>query len=279
MPDNSFDRLIACLKGYQSLLIAYSGGLDSGFLLWSAIRALGSQNVYAVTALSPSYPEDEKNDAIKFAADLGLDPDHFRMIETDEIDNPDYRANDYNRCFHCKNELFGKLKDLADKIGCAAVADGFNKSDFGDFRPGHQAAEKYGVVSPLAEAGLSKEDIRRIARENRLSLADKPASACLASRIPFGSPVTVEKLTQVGRAEAALKKFGFSGHRVRHHGEIARLEISPDDFALISDDNRNEIAALVKAAGFKYVTLDLEGYRQGSFNPDKTSKAKGTDNG
>lgn len=225
--------------------------------------------------LSPSYPEDEKNEAIKFAHDLGLPEKNFKMIETNEIDIPEYQANSFDRCFHCKNELYGKLKQLADEFGCEAVADGFNKSDFGDFRPGHDAAKKYGVISPLAEAGLDKEDIREVARKNNLSLADKPASACLASRIPFGSPVTIEKLTQIDKAEAALKKFGFSGHRIRHHGEIARLELREDDFSKISNDTRDKIAALVKAAGFKYVTLDLEGYRQGTFNPDRTSKAKG----
>lgn len=275
MSDSKFDKLQQLLKKYRRLLIAYSGGLDSAFLLWSTVKAIGPENVFAVTALSPSYPEDEKNEAIKFAHDLGLPEDHFKMIKTNEIDIPEYQANNFDRCFHCKNELYGKLNKLADEFGCEAVADGFNKSDLGDFRPGHDAAKKYGVISPLAEAGLNKEDIRQIARENNLTLADKPASACLASRIPFGSMVTVEKLTQIDKAEAALKKLGFSGHRVRHHGEIARLELRGEDFARINNNTREQIAALVKAAGFKYVTLDLEGYRQGTFNPDRTNKTKG----
>jgi len=275
MSDIKFDKLQQLLKKYRRLLIAYSGGLDSGFLLWSAIKAIGPENVFAVTALSPSYPEDEKNEAVKFARELGLPENNFKMIETNEMDIPEYRANSFERCFHCKNELYGKLKQLADEFGCEAVADGFNKSDFGDFRPGHDAAQKYGVISPLAETGLDKSDIREIARKNNLALADKPASACLASRIPFGSSVTVEKLRQIDKAEAALKRLGFSGHRVRHHGEIARLELRQEDFTRINNDTRDQIAALVKAAGFKYVTLDLEGYRQGIFNPDQTSKAKG----
>lgn len=270
MLEQKFEKLTAILKGYESLVVAYSGGLDSGFLLWAAFQTLGQGKVLAVTGDSPSYATGEKEEAIAFAKQIGLDEKFIKVITTEEIKREGYLANDFDRCFHCKTDLFEKLGAIAKKENFAFLADGFNASDKSDFRPGHKAGQEHGVVSPLAEAGLKKEDIIALATQNKLSLADKPASACLSSRIPFGVRITPAKLTQVDRAEYGLKKLGFRGFRVRHHGEIARLELNPDDISRVVENGLKEkIINCVKEAGFKFVALDLEGYRMGSFNPDK----------
>ncbi len=270
MLEQKFDRLTEILSGYGSLVVAYSGGLDSGFLLWAAFQTLGQGKVLAVTGDSPSYASGEKEEAISFARQIGLEDKFIRVIKTEEIEREGYRANDFDRCFHCKTELFEKLGEIAQEAKFAYMADGFNASDKSDFRPGHKAGQEHGVVSPLAEAGLEKEDIIALAEKNNLSLADKPASACLSSRIPFGVRITPENLNQVDRAEHGLKQLGLRGFRVRHHGEIARLELNPDDIGrIVANGMKEKVVACVKQAGFKFVALDLEGYRMGSFNPEK----------
>jgi len=269
MTENKFEHLKAGLRQFDTLLVAFSGGLDSGFLLWTAISVLGPDKVLAVIGDSPSYATGEKEQALAFATAIGLSPDHVRVIQTDEMDIAGYRENSTQRCYHCKTELYGKLAEIARDTGFSPIADGFNHSDKGDFRPGHKAAAEIGVISPLADAGLEKHEIIALARRNNLALADKPASACLSSRIPFGTPITPDMLKQVDNAECGLKKLGLKGFRVRHHGTVARLELAPEDIAMVTGgEMREKIIAIVKAAGFAYVTLDLEGYRQGSFNPE-----------
>ena len=279
MSDAKLNKLTDELKKHKRVLVAFSGGLDSGFLLWAAVNALGSDNVMAVIGDSPSYATGEKTGAIDFARNIGLDSDRIKVIETKEMERPGYVNNSFDRCFHCKSELYGRLTEIARQNKFDLVIDGFNRSDEGDYRPGHQAACDLGVVSPLADAGLEKQEIIALAKQENLSLADKPASACLSSRIPFGTPITVEKLSQVDRAEYSLQRLGLKGFRVRHHGEVARLELHPDDINRVASDGlRKEVIAKIKEAGFKFVTLDLEGYQQGSFNPDESSNIEGGNN-
>jgi uncharacterized protein len=275
--NENYRQLKEILKVYERLLVAFSGGLDSGFLLFAAVDTLGPQNVNAIIGDSPSLASGEREDAIAFAESIGLPENNLHVIQTHEIDNPQYVANDLQRCFHCKTELYGKLSQFAKENSIETIADGYNASDRHDYRPGQQAATVFHVVSPLAEAKLEKEDIRRLAHEFGLKIADKPSSACLASRIPFGTPVTRENLDQVDRAEAALKKLGLLGMRVRHHGQLARIELDPKDIARLTNETmKSDVIRVVKEAGFRYVTLDLEGYRTGSLNPDSNSLKEGT---
>ncbi len=265
-----YQRLQKILKIHSRLLIAFSGGLDSGFLLHTAVATLGPANVVAVIGESPSYATGERDSAVDFARGIGLPAGNLEIIATGELDNPKYRNNGLDRCFHCKSDLYKRLRDIAERREIATVADGFNASDKSDFRPGHKAAQNLKIISPLAEAGLTKDDIRALAKSFNLTLADKPASACLASRIPFGVAITPEKLSQVDQAEYGLKQLGLSGLRVRHHDTVARIELPADQIGKMSDPElRSKISAIVKAAGFAYVTVDLDGYRMGSFNPTK----------
>ena len=246
-----------------SVIVAYSGGVDSSFLSAAAHQVLGA-TALAVTAKSPSLAPSELRDATAVARRLGL---NHRIIETGEVERADYRANDPNRCFFCKDELYTHLKRLAAESGYAWVANGANVDDLGDFRPGLNAAKRHGVRSPLVEAGLSKQDIRALSREMDLPTSDKAAQACLSSRIPYGTPVSMEALSRIAQAEEFLHDLGIKQLRVRHHDNVARIEVEPSEFALLTrDDVREAVAKYFRSIGYSYVTLDLEGFRSGSLN-------------
>src|SRR5579883_2859414 len=255
--------LEAELKRLGRLIVAYSGGVDSAFLAYAAHQALGGE-MLAIIADSPSLARSQYQDALRFAEEQRIP---LRVIETAELDNPEYARNDARRCFHCKQELFTVLDQIRVREGYSAVAYGKNTDDIGDFRPGGQAAELHGVAAPLADAGISKAEVRELARIAGLRVWDKPASACLASRIEYGREVTREALQAVEKAEDALRHLGFRQFRVRHHGEIARIEIAREEMAgVFRDGVASQIARDVKKAGFQFVALDLEGYRSGSMN-------------
>lgn len=257
------DLLGATFRDLGSVLVAYSGGTDSAYLAWAAHRELGSK-MLAVIADSPSLPRAELAAAIAFAEAHAIP---LAILQTAELDNPDYQRNDAERCFFCKDELFTRMEAERASRGFRHIAYGMNLDDRGDFRPGQRAAAEHHAVAPLVTAGLTKAEIRRLAGEAGLSLADKPASACLASRIEYGRPVTRENLSQVEQAEAALHALGFQQVRVRHHGELARVEIARSELArALSVEALDQITAALRPLGFRYVTLDMQGYRSGSMN-------------
>ena len=256
-------RLRDILTGYRSVLIAFSGGVDSAYLAIAAATALGDRAL-AVTADSPSYPDTHRQLALSIARDFGFP--HV-VIHTAELERPEYRANPANRCYYCKDELYGHLSAIARARGLAVVVDGNNVDDRGDYRPGRQAAREHGVQSPLDEAGLTKDDIRALARAAGLASWNEPASACLSSRIPYGDEVTVERLRQIERAESVLRNLGFRIFRVRHHDDTARLEIARAEMPRALDPDVNaQLVSSLKALGYQYVSLDLQGYRLGSLN-------------
>src|SRR5919205_1479477 len=255
-----------------SALVAFSGGVDSSLALAIAARALPKNRVIAVTSNNETYLPSELDPAREFAESLGVE--HL-VVNTRELDNTDYASNPTNRCYFCKSTLYSDLAKLAEQKGYACVVDGANKDDEGDYRPGRKAARELGVVSVLSEAGLGKAEVRELAKYLGLPTWDKPALACLSSRFPYGQEITPEKLSQVARAEEFLRERGLQQVRVRHHGEIARLEVGPHEmeraFAL-----REEISAELKEAGFLYVALDLSGYESGSLNAALARKGKRT---
>ena len=256
-------RLQENLASVGSLLVAYSGGTDSAYLAYVAHRALG-ERMLAVIADSPSLPRKELAAAMAFADRHGIP---VRVLQTNELEKPEYARNDAQRCFHCKSELFTQMEEARGRLGFERLAYGMNLDDRGEFRPGQKAAELHGALAPLVDAGLSKVEIRMLAREVGLSLADKPASACLSSRIEYGREVTAENLAQVEKAEEALHALGFAQVRVRHHGNLARIEIAREDLErALTLSVMDRMTEAVRGAGFLYVTLDTQGYRSGSMN-------------
>src|SRR5215472_1615180 len=261
--ERKFATLQASLASLSSLLVAYSGGTDSAYLACVAHQVLGSR-MLAVIADSASLPRAELAAALDFAHEHAIP---VETLTTHELANPDYQRNDAQRCFHCKDELFTQMERLRSQRGFAHIAYGRNLDDDGDFRPGQRAAALHHAIAPLAEAGLRKAEIRALARAAGLSLADKPASACLSSRIEYGRPVTREALAQVESAEAALHALGFTQLRVRHHGELARIELTREELPrALSLEVFDHISRQLRTVGFRYVTLDLEGFRSGSMN-------------
>lgn len=257
-------KLHDILKNMGSVLVAYSGGLDSAFLLKACVDALGRENVLAVTARSETYPLSEYKEAIEVARKIGA---RHLTINTSELGIKNFKENPEDRCYYCKKELFSKLADIAKESRMSSVLDGTNYDDLKDVRHGRRAAKEIGIKSPLLDAGIGKDDIRKFSKSLKLPTWHKPSYACLASRIPFNTPITAEKLGDVERAEEFLKKFGFWQVRVRHHGNIARIELDVNDLPkALKPRIRDEIVAGMKTIGFKYVTLDLQGYRTGSMH-------------
>jgi uncharacterized protein len=261
--DTKRAALDARLRSLGRTLIAYSGGVDSAFLAWVAHRVLGAE-MLAVIADSPSLARAHLADAIAFAREAGIP---LEVISTRELDRAEYARNDASRCFHCKDELFTVMEEFRGKRGFRSIAYGVNVDDQGDFRPGQSAARQHHVAAPLLEAGLTKQEIRELARLASLRIWDKPASACLSSRIEYGRPVTREALSVVEQGEDALRALGFRQFRVRHHGEIVRIEIAREELPrALTSGMAAEFTRIFKALGFKFVTLDLEGFRSGSMN-------------
>src|ERR1051326_3537948 len=261
--EQKYQRLRAISAELGSVLVAYSGGVDSALLLKVASDVLGERAV-GVIATSPAYEDEETAEALRTAAAMGA---RVIQIETPEMENERYVANGLDRCYHCKHELFSKLIPLARELGMQTIAYGLNQDDLGDFRPGQRAAREFAVRGPLQEAGLVKDEIRAIAQYLGVPVWDKPALACYSSRIPYGTPVTIEALQKVGRAERLLRDLGFRQVRVRHHDTIARIEVSRADFPRLIDEEVNQqVVSGFKAIGYAYVTLDLQGYRSGSMN-------------
>lgn len=261
--DSKFSKLKEILVSYGSLLVAFSGGVDSTLLLKAVHDILGDK-VLAVIAASETYPPEEAKDALKFAKKLGV---RHKVIKTAEFRDEKFISNPPERCYYCKKELFSKLVDIAKKEKLRCVADGSNVSDLSDFRPGEKASKELGIKSPLREAGFTKEDIRELSRQLKLSTSDKPSLACLASRIPYGTRITKEILHRIDESEKFIRKLGIRQVRVRHHGGLARIEVEKADIAdLIDGGLADKIEKKLKKLGYHYVTIDLKGYRTGSMN-------------
>ena len=257
------DKLFALLRGMERVIVAFSGGTDSAYLAWAAKQVLGA-NALAVTADSASIPESHKRDAEQFVRQFGISHEY---IETHEFENPDYIKNDQNRCFHCKDELFTRLADVSRERQIPHIIYGVNQDDLGDYRPGQNAARMHEVKAPLVDSGLSKAEIRELSRLAGLPTWDRPAAACLSSRIPYGTPVTISNIKTVEVGEEAIKALGFRQFRVRFHEQLVRIEIAPEELSkALTPGMARQFTEIFKPLGFKYVTLDLEGYRQGSLN-------------
>lgn len=251
------------LKNLAPVVVAFSGGVDSSFLAYKAHQVLGSKAL-AVMAESPSVPSQQRRMAHKLVQQLGI---QFRVIQSQELERPEYSANPANRCYYCKDELFAKLEIISREFGSATILDGLNADDVGDFRPGRKAGEEHRVRSPLMETKLTKSEIRELSRRAGLPTADQPASACLASRFPYGVQITEDKLRIVDQGEELLREMGFTIFRVRHHDHLVRLEFGPDDLKkALSPEIAARLAESFKKLGYKFVTLDLAGYRTGSAN-------------
>lgn len=264
-------QLFARLADCGSIIVALSGGADSAYLAWAAQKALGDRAL-SITALSPSFSAYDRAMVEDFVSKLGV---HHEFVETHEMDNPAYRANAADRCYYCKDELFGVLDKLAVERKFEAVCYGVNADDTLDFRPGHRAATEHQVLAPLLDVHLTKAEIRMLSERAGLPTWDRPASACLSSRLPYGTEVTPERLALVERGESALRELGFRQFRVRLHDKLARIEISPEEMPLAFSENMAvKMAQMLKEAGFTYVALDLEGYRQGSLNESLTKASR-----
>ena len=251
------------MRSLAPVVVAFSGGVDSSYLAYKAHQVLGDGAI-AVTGESASVPSQQRKMAARIVDQIGI---RHTIIDSQELERPEYAANSSDRCFYCKDELFAKLQAVAAECGSATVLDGLNADDLGDFRPGRKAGEKHGIRSPLMEAELGKSEIRELSRRAGLPTADQPASACLASRFPYGVAITEEKLRIVDQGEETLREMGFRVFRVRHHEHLARLEFGPDDLKkALNHEVAARLAVLFKGLGYKYVTLDLEGYRTGSAN-------------
>jgi pyridinium-3,5-biscarboxylic acid mononucleotide sulfurtransferase len=257
------EALFDAIRRLRRVIVAYSGGTDSAYLAWAAYRVLGSDAI-AITADSASIPASHKRDAEAFARECGF---RHEYIDTHEFENPEYLKNDKNRCFHCKDELFTRLEEYARKRGFAHIVYGVNKDDLGDYRPGQRAAKIHEVRAPLVEAALTKSEIRELSRRAGLSVWDRPAAACLSSRVPYGTPVTVKTIQTIEQGEEGIRALGFKQFRVRVHGEIVRIEIAREELPkALTLESAQAFSLIFKQLGFIYVTLDLEGYRQGSLN-------------
>lgn len=267
-----YKTLTEILKKLGRVVVAYSGGVDSTFLLKAAFDTLGTENVLACIATGPSLPQSQYNQAIKIAKNIGVD---IQTIQTDEMHDKAYLANKADRCFHCKTHLYKTLVDIAKDKDYKAVICGSNLDDQNDYRPGHKAAKAFTVHSPLAEAKLTKKDIRKLSKEQNLPTADMPASPCLASRISYNLEITAERLNQIESAEEFLKSLGLVEFRVRHHNNLARIEVEPAQIEKITAEPiRSKIIKKLKSLGFKYVTVDLQGFRSGSLNEMLTEEQK-----
>lgn len=259
-----FDALVARLRKLESVVVAFSGGIDSALVLKAAVLALGPQRVLAVTARSPSVPSAELADVGRLSAEIGA---RHEFLDTREFDDPRYLANPSNRCYFCKTELYSNLVGWARNRGFAAVVNGVNSDDLGDFRPGLKAADEHGIHAPLAECGITKFELREIAASLGLSIHDKPASPCLSSRVQYGEAITPEKLQRIDAAETFLRGLGFRECRVRHHDNLARIEVPVHELDRFVDAGlRRQIDAKLRELGYQYVTLDLRGFRSGSMN-------------
>lgn len=257
------EKLFRILRSLGRVLVAYSGGTDSAYLAWAAREVLGD-NAIAITADSPSIPESHKRDAADFARRYGI---RHEFIPSYEFDNPAYVANNPDRCYHCKDELFRRMEQIAPRYGGAVIVYGVNTDDLGDYRPGQNAARLHGVKAPLVEAGLSKAEIRELSRMAGLPTWDRPAAACLSSRVPYGTPVTPEVLKRIERAEERIRELGFRQFRVRYHNEVARLEIDRSEMErALSLEMFDRLSEIFRELGFLYSALDLRGYRQGALN-------------
>jgi pyridinium-3,5-biscarboxylic acid mononucleotide sulfurtransferase len=270
--EKKYKSLQQTLHSLGKVVVAYSGGVDSTFLLKAAVDTLGKENVLAAIATGPSLPKDQYEQAVRLAQQIGAT---LQGVESDEMADTKFTKNAADRCFHCKSHLFKILLDIAKEKGFNAVIYGNNFDDKADYRPGSRAAQAFGIRAPLMEADLTKPDIRELSRRFGLPTADLPASPCLASRLPYGLDITPERLAQVEQAESFLREFGLTEFRVRHHGNLARIEVKPQQFAIVtSEPNKTKIAERLKAIGFTFVCIDLQGFRSGALNETLTESEK-----